>query len=101
VVFANVKLGEDLSGWVALDDDGAKSRRGGARSIRIEARPSGAGWRILHEERLPRRPGRREIAVSTGALDGRRADLRVTVIAEGKSPPPLGFDLELGRRRRL
>jgi hypothetical protein len=101
VVFTNVKLGETLSGWVALDDDSAKLRRGGTRSIRVEVRPSGAGWRVLHEERLRRRPGRRELILPTGGLDGRRVDVRVTVLAEGKSPPPLGFDLELGRRRGM
>jgi hypothetical protein len=99
VVFVDVKLDAILSGWVALDDDAAKLRRGGTRSIRVEARPSGTGWRLLHEEQLRRRPGRLELAVSTGALEGRRADIRVTVTAEGKTPPPLGFDLELGRRR--
>ena len=99
VVFPDVELAASLTGWFALDDDAAKLRREGTHRVTIEARPNeGEDWTVLHAAKLPHEPGRQPLALPTGALAGQRVELRLRIESEGESPPPLGFDLDLGPR---
>jgi hypothetical protein len=93
---ADVRLGPTLTGWLALDDDAAKSRRDGKHRVSIVARAKGGDWVTLFDDAVAHRPGRRFFALDTSALEGELADLRVTITSEGQAPPELGFDLDLG-----
>ncbi|HWB74771.1 MAG TPA: hypothetical protein VG755_07440 [Nannocystaceae bacterium] len=93
---ADVPLGPRLTGWLALDDDAAKSRRDGKHRVSIQARSDGGDWVALFDDAVAHRPGRRFLELDTSALAGNRVDLRVTITSEGQAPPELGFDLELG-----
>jgi hypothetical protein len=96
LVFPGVTLGPSLVGWVALDDDAAKLRARGRHELRVEAVGQDGERTTLAKLRLAHRPGRELLELDTGALAGQRVELHVTVESEGESPPPLGFDLELG-----
>ena len=96
LVFPGVTLGPSLTGWVALDDDAAKLRGRGRHELRVEAVGQDGERTTLGQLRLAHRPGRELLALDTGALAGQRVELHVIVESEGESPPPLGFDLELG-----
>jgi hypothetical protein len=96
LVFPGVTLGPSLAGWVALDDDAAKLRARGRHELRVEAVGAGGERTPITELRLAHRPGRQVLELETGALAGQRVELHVTVESEGESPPPLGFDFELG-----
>jgi len=96
LVFPGVTLGASLAGWMALDDDAAKLRARGRHELRVEAVSQSGERTTLAELRLPHRPGRQLLELDTTALAGQRVDLHVSVESEGESPPPLGFDLELG-----
>lgn len=96
LVFPGVALGPVLHGWFALDDDAAKQRARGRHAIRIEAAGADGERTTLASFRLPHRPGRHAIELDTSELAGTRMDLHVVIESEGDSPPPLGFDLELG-----
>jgi len=98
IVFPGVALADSLTGWVAIDDDAAKMRRKGRHRLRIEALTTDGGTTLLHETWLAHRPGRHVLKLDTSALAGQRVDLRVVIESEGKSPPPLGFDLDLGSK---
>jgi hypothetical protein len=93
VVFPGVELGERLTGWFALDDDAAKLQREGRHRVTIEANEGGE-WTQLKAFPVPHEPGRQFLDVPTSA--GQRVDLRVRIDSEGSSPPPIGFDLDLG-----
>lgn len=95
VVFSDVTMGETLTGWIALDDDAAKKRAKGKHQVRIELAQDGS-WIPIDTRRLRHQPGLRPIAIDTSTWSGQRVDLRVVVESEGKSPPALGFDLNLG-----
>ncbi len=95
VVFPDVELGERLTGWFALDDDAAKLQREGSHRVTIEVNDGGE-WTRLKSFPLAHEPGRQALDVPTGALAGTRVDLRVRIDGEGSSPPPMGFDLDLG-----
>jgi hypothetical protein len=90
-----VRLGDALTGWLAIDDDAAKVRRNGSHRVRIEA-STPEGVIVLQPDRpVPHQAGLRPIAIDTSQWSGQTVDLRVVVTSEGKSPPPLGFDLQL------
>lgn len=91
-----VPLGPRLTGWLALDDDAAKSRRDGKHRVSIVARAQGGDWVTLFDDAVAHRPGRRFLDLDTTALAGSRVDLRVTITSDGQAPPELGFDLDLG-----
>jgi hypothetical protein len=95
---AGVRLEERLTGWLALDDDAAKAKRDGKHRVIIVARPhdQAGDWVTLFDDPVAHRPGRRWLALPTGALAGDTVDLRVTITSEGHAPPELGFDLDLG-----
>ncbi len=95
---ANVRLSASLTGWLALDDDAAKSKRDGKHHVSIVAQPHDPAQSAvtLLDDTVAHRPGRRWLALDTGALAGSVVDLRVTITSEGQAPPELGFDLELG-----
>lgn len=94
VTFPGVTLGDNLTGWIALDDDAAKQSAKGKHQFTLEAR-DGEQWKTLVQMRVRHRPNRVPIDVDTGPLAGQTTDLRVRVESEGKSPPALGFDLDL------
>lgn len=95
VLFPDVVLGERLTGWFALDDDAAKLQREGSHRVTIEA-SDGEAWTVLEAFPLAHEPGRQPLDVPTGAFAGAPVDLRVRIDADGESPPPIGFDLDLG-----
>lgn len=96
LVFPGVALGASLTGWFALDDDAAKQRARGHHSLRVEAVAADGQRVLLRAFRLAHRPGRHAVVLDTSALEGQRVDVLVTIESDGESPPPLGFDLELG-----
>jgi hypothetical protein len=97
ITFEGVRLDERLQGWVALDDDDAKLPRRGRHRIRIEARARpGDAWTRLFDQPMAHRPGRHTIDIPTADLAGAVVELRVVTQTEGKAPPQLGFDLQLG-----
>ncbi len=96
IVFPGVTLGEQLTGWVSLDDDAAKMRSRGRHQLRVEIVEPDGGWTPVGSMRLAHRPGRRALALDTARWSGQRVDLRVVIESEGKAPPALGFDLDLG-----
>ena len=96
IVFPKVTLGPSLEGWIAIDDDAAKMRRRGRHRFRIEALAADGSATPLLENALAHRPGRRLLSIDTAALEGQTVDLRVVITSEGKAPPPLGFDFDLG-----
>jgi hypothetical protein len=99
--FTDVHLGETLEGWIALDDDDAKEPRRGTQHVTIEARASGSDtWTQLFDRTLPHTPGRLDLSLPLAALSSNTADVRVRLHSEGKHPPLVGFDLELGERAR-
>jgi hypothetical protein len=101
VVFRDVELAASLTGWFALDDDAAKLQREGTHRVTIEARPKESDeWTALHAAKLPHIAGRQPLELPTGALAGQQVELRVRIDSEGESPPPIGFDLDLGPRGR-
>ncbi|MCB9700730.1 MAG: hypothetical protein H6711_02430 [Myxococcales bacterium] len=94
----------ELRGYVALDDDAAKDRRGarGTHHLKIDARTAGAAaeaWTTLVDLKLPHAPGRTPLVLTpppgAGAAAGAAVDLRVTIVSEGEAPPALGFNLGL------
>lgn len=100
VVFPSVALGEQLEGWIALDDDAAKVPARGRHRVHVEARAAeGSTWVSLARIRVRHAPDRVPLRLETGELAGTRADVRVTVESTGKSPPPIAFDLELAPAR--
>jgi hypothetical protein len=96
LVFPGVTLGDTLTGWIALDDDAAKQRARGRHTLRVEAVGSDGALMPLASLRVAHRPGRHLLALDTAALAGQRVELHVTLESDGESPPPLGFDLDLG-----
>ncbi|MEM7152704.1 MAG: hypothetical protein AAF799_07670 [Myxococcota bacterium] len=96
VVFPKVTLGPTLDGWIAIDDDAAKMKRRGRHRFRVEALAPDGSATSLTESTLAHRPGRRLLSIDTAALEGQQVDLRVVITSEGKAPPPLGFDFDLG-----
>lgn len=95
IEFPGVTMGETLTGWIALDDDDAKKRAKGNHQVRLEIAQDGS-WTTLDSRRLRHQPGLHPIGIDTAAWAGQRVDLRVVVESEGKAPPALGFDLDLG-----
>lgn len=95
VRFAGVSLPDRLTGWFALDDDAAKLRGDGKHHVRVDALGP-AGTTTLFDADVRHQPGRVFLDVPTDALVGTRVELVVTIESEGRSPPPMGFDLDLG-----
>ena len=98
ITFPDVRLGEVLDGWYALDDDDAKQRRRGAHRLVISASPAGAAaFTTLVNVQVPHRPDRRTLdsVPVPPELQHTPVDVRVVVTTTGESPPRLGFDLQL------
>lgn len=96
IVFERVAVGEVLYGWVAIDDDAAKNKRRGRHRLHVEAVTPTGGSTMVHSSIVAHRPGRRLLEIDTAAFTGQTIDLRVTVESDGKAPPPIGFDFDLG-----
>lgn len=95
--YKGVTLGESLTGWFALDDDDTKQKARGKQRLRVEARPSSdAAWVVLFDRPVAHRPGVVTWSIETGTLAGQSVELQVVVESQGKRPPQLAFDLELG-----
>lgn len=95
-VFEDVRPGEAIVGWAALEDDDTKLKKQGTVNLRIEARAVGTeAWTVLHEQRMPHRPGRIPLELPLNALAGQALDVRIVSEAEGRRPPELGVALEL------
>jgi len=83
-------LPERLEGWVALDDDWAKARRGGRRTLTVRLADE-EGPRL--QRRLPHRPGRETLSIDLGDRAGQAGTLVVEVSADGKRAPRVGVEL--------
>ncbi len=95
-VFENVTPGEQITGWVALEDDDTKRKRQGEVSVNIEVRAAGDDrWRSVFEKRLPHRPGRIPLELPLGELANQALDVRISSTVHGKRAPELGVSLEL------
>lgn len=95
--FHRVQLPHRLSVWWAIEDDDAKRRARGTRTIAIEVRHA-EEWVPLLRRAVAHRPGRVELALPTEAWADRVTDVRVSVKGTGM-PPRLGFDLALMQER--
>lgn len=94
--FEGVTPGDEITGWVALEDDDTKRKRQGNVSVRIEVRVAGGGdWTPLFERRLAHRPGRVPLALPLGELAGQPIDVRISSEVDGKRGPELGVALDL------
>lgn len=94
--FEGVTPGDEITGWIALEDDDTKRKRQGDVSVRIEVRATGAqDWTSVFEKRLPHRPGRIPLALPLGELAGQPLDVRISSVINGKRGPELGVSLDL------
>lgn len=94
--FEGVTPGEELTGWIALEDDDTKRKRQGDVSVHIEVRgPGDPNWTSVFEKRLPHRPGRIPLTLPLGELAGQPLDVRISSVISGKRGPELGLSLDL------
>mgnify|MGYP001286132883 CR=1 FL=1 len=95
IALPNVTLTDTLTGWYAIDDDAAKLRRNGAHRLRIVARTSAGEVVLMPDRPVLHRAGLVPLSIDTSPWAGQTVQLQVVVESTGKSPPPLGFDLQL------
>ncbi len=94
--FEGVVPGDEITGWIALEDDDTKRKRQGSVSVRIEVRAAGTGdWTPLFDKRLTHRAGRIPVQLPLGDLAGQLVDVRISSVADGKRAPELGVALDL------
>lgn len=98
--YRGVILDDALTGWFALDDDDTKQKATGKQRLRVEARSGPEeSWTTLYDRPVAHRPGVVRLSLETRALAGQEVELRVVAESQGKRPPRLAFDFDLGAPR--